>query len=347
MPIVNYRRRLFTIARRGRHAPSTARSTSTHPASTSAVWRCRGRRTRGRLVAPARPDRDDQRRRRPDRARARRRARRRARGPGRGAAPRARDRAGGRERPADRSIPCASMEASHANTRLWPSGANFNRSFPGRPRRAARRAALRLHHAQPDRRGRHRGRHAQRRALEPVRRVVGDALGRRRRSSGARWSTRCSRGTRRCTSSTSTSPAPACSSGEAERQGKIVVATELGGGGHVLATTHRIAFDGLRNVLRHLGVLAGEVADARVARARPGRDRARDRRRQLPLRARRRPLGDARRPGRPRRAGPARRPHPLHRPARPRADAAARAARRRRLRRARDRAVPSPATTCS
>ena len=47
--------------------------------------------------------------------------------------------------------------------------------------------------------------------------------------------------------------------GEAERQGKIVVATELGGGGHVLASTHRIAIDGLRNVLRHFGVLAGEA----------------------------------------------------------------------------------------
>ena len=47
--------------------------------------------------------------------------------------------------------------------------------------------------------------------------------------------------------------------GEAERQGKIVVATELGGGGHVLASTHRVAIDGLRNVLRHFGVLAGEV----------------------------------------------------------------------------------------
>jgi N-alpha-acetyl-L-2,4-diaminobutyrate deacetylase len=47
--------------------------------------------------------------------------------------------------------------------------------------------------------------------------------------------------------------------GEAERQGKVVVATELGGGGHVLASTHRVAIDGLRNVLRHFGVLAGEV----------------------------------------------------------------------------------------
>ncbi len=29
-------------------------------------------------------------------------------------------------------IPCLSPEASKAGTRLWPSGANFNRSFPGR-----------------------------------------------------------------------------------------------------------------------------------------------------------------------------------------------------------------------
>ena len=31
------------------------------------------------------------------------------------------------------AIPCASPEASRAYTRLWPSGANLNRSFPGRP----------------------------------------------------------------------------------------------------------------------------------------------------------------------------------------------------------------------
>ncbi len=47
--------------------------------------------------------------------------------------------------------------------------------------------------------------------------------------------------------------------GEAERQGKIVVSTELGGGGHVTAATHRVAASGLANVLRHFGVLAGDV----------------------------------------------------------------------------------------
>jgi N-alpha-acetyl-L-2,4-diaminobutyrate deacetylase len=44
---------------------------------------------------------------------------------------------------------------------------------------------------------------------------------------------------------------------EAENQGKIVVTTELGGGEAIPAHVHRIAYDGLRNVLMHLGVLAG------------------------------------------------------------------------------------------
>ena len=52
---------------------------------------------------------------------------------------------------------------------------------------------------------------------------------------------------------------------EAERQGKIVVSTELGGGGHVTAEIHRLASTGLANVLRHVGALEGEV----VARESP------------------------------------------------------------------------------
>lgn len=45
---------------------------------------------------------------------------------------------------------------------------------------------------------------------------------------------------------------------EAENQGKIVVTTELGGGEAIPASVHRIAHDGLVNVLKHLGVLEGE-----------------------------------------------------------------------------------------
>ena len=46
---------------------------------------------------------------------------------------------------------------------------------------------------------------------------------------------------------------------EAENQGKIVITTELGGGGRVPAPVHRLAWSGLTNVLRHVGVLEGEV----------------------------------------------------------------------------------------
>ena len=45
---------------------------------------------------------------------------------------------------------------------------------------------------------------------------------------------------------------------EAENQGKTVVTTELGGGEGVPARVHAIAQKGLRNVLVHCGVLAGE-----------------------------------------------------------------------------------------
>ena len=54
--------------------------------------------------------------------------------------------------------------------------------------------------------------------------------------------------------------------GEAERQGKNVISTELGGGGHVTAEIHRLAASGLANVLRHVGVLEGEVVAPRRRR---------------------------------------------------------------------------------
>ena len=46
---------------------------------------------------------------------------------------------------------------------------------------------------------------------------------------------------------------------EAENQGKVVITTELGGGGRVPAPVHELAWSGLTNVLRHVGVLEGEV----------------------------------------------------------------------------------------
>jgi N-alpha-acetyl-L-2,4-diaminobutyrate deacetylase len=44
---------------------------------------------------------------------------------------------------------------------------------------------------------------------------------------------------------------------EAERQGKVVITTEMGGGEPVSAAVHRLTQDGLRNVLVHFGVLTG------------------------------------------------------------------------------------------
>ncbi len=44
---------------------------------------------------------------------------------------------------------------------------------------------------------------------------------------------------------------------EAERQGKVVITTEMGGGEPIPASVHRLTQSGLRNVLVHLGILAG------------------------------------------------------------------------------------------
>ncbi|MFN9263653.1 MAG: succinylglutamate desuccinylase/aspartoacylase family protein [Acidobacteriota bacterium] len=47
---------------------------------------------------------------------------------------------------------------------------------------------------------------------------------------------------------------------EAERQGKLVITTELGGGETVTASLHRLTQKGLGNVLRHIGVVDGAPA---------------------------------------------------------------------------------------
>jgi N-alpha-acetyl-L-2,4-diaminobutyrate deacetylase len=44
---------------------------------------------------------------------------------------------------------------------------------------------------------------------------------------------------------------------EAERQGKIVITTEMGGGEAIPAPVHRLTQEGLRNVLVHFGFLQG------------------------------------------------------------------------------------------
>ena len=122
--------------------------------------------------------------------------------------------------------------------------------------------------------------------------------------------------------------------GEAERQGKVVVSTELGGGGHVTASIHRISQSGLANVLRHVGVLRGDVDERETPPApRPG-----DRGRELPCWRPESGLWETlRRPRRPRHGRAAGRPDPLPRAARSRAGRRPRAERRDRLLPPRDR----------
>jgi N-alpha-acetyl-L-2,4-diaminobutyrate deacetylase len=58
---------------------------------------------------------------------------------------------------------------------------------------------------------------------------------------------------------------------EAERQGKIVITTEMGGGEVVSSVVHRLTQSGLTNVLRHFGVLAGKALSRQEAGVGPVR----------------------------------------------------------------------------
>jgi N2-acetyl-L-2,4-diaminobutanoate deacetylase len=156
-------------------------------------------------------------------------------------------------------IPVLSGDASKACTRLWPSGANFNRSFPGSPDGPPNEQLADY----------------LTRFLFPSSDVVIDI------HSGGRtaWFLPCSHmhvvddpSQRRAmlagmqawnsdhhflyidVNGTGLLPV------EAENQGKLVITTELGGGGRVPAFVHELAWRGLTNVLRHVGVLEGEVA---------------------------------------------------------------------------------------
>jgi predicted deacylase len=155
-------------------------------------------------------------------------------------------------------VPVASPEASQGYTRLWPSGANLNRSFPGSPdgppdeqladfitRFLIPRADVVV--------DMHSGGRGSICPPWSEMHMVDDAEQRRQMVEGMlAWNTDFHFVYIDVAGS-------GLLVGEAERQGKIVVSTELGGGGQVTAATHRVARSGLANVLRHFGVLAGEV----------------------------------------------------------------------------------------
>ena len=155
-------------------------------------------------------------------------------------------------------VPVLSVQASKANTRNWPSGANFNRSFPGRTDGPPNEQLA----------------HYLSTVLFPEADVVIDM------HSGGRsaWFLPCSHmhvvddpaqrramleGMEAWNSDWHYLYIDVNGHGllpvEAERQGKVVITTELGGGGRVPAPVHRLAWSGLTNVLRHVGVLEGEV----------------------------------------------------------------------------------------
>jgi N-alpha-acetyl-L-2,4-diaminobutyrate deacetylase len=153
-------------------------------------------------------------------------------------------------------VPIISTQASRANSRFWPSGANFNRSFPGSPDGPVIEQLAHFFST----------------VLFPVADVVIDIHSAGRNG----WIVPCSH---MCvpkdpvqrkamleamemwnsdfhffyTSAGNYLP------NEAERQGKIVVTTELGGGTRIPVAVQELAWNGLRNVLRHFGVLEGKV----------------------------------------------------------------------------------------
>jgi predicted deacylase len=155
-------------------------------------------------------------------------------------------------------IPCLSPEASKASTRLWPNGVNFNRSFPGRPDGAPNEqladflstVLFPLSDYVIDI---HSGGNSARFVPCSHMHVVDDRAQRKAMLEGMQaWN-----------SDYHYLYIDIAGHGllpvEAERQGKIVITTELGGGGAVSAEVHRLAESGLANVLRHAGILEGEV----------------------------------------------------------------------------------------
>ena len=155
-------------------------------------------------------------------------------------------------------IPCLSPEASNAYTRLWPGGANLNRSFPGSPAGAPDQLLADY----------------LTRVLFPMSDFICDIHSGGRSMLFLQWSEIHMVDNRKQRAAMVDAMLAwltdyhfvlldIAGSGlltvEAERQGKVVVGTELGGGGHVTAGIHRVAERGLRNFLRHTTVLAGRA----------------------------------------------------------------------------------------
>jgi N-alpha-acetyl-L-2,4-diaminobutyrate deacetylase len=155
-------------------------------------------------------------------------------------------------------IPVLSPAASKGNTRNWPSGANFNRSFPGRPDGPPHEqladyltrvlfpmadVVIDMHSG---------GRSAYFLPCSHMHVVDNPAQRKAMLEAMEAW---CSDHHYLYIDINGNGLLPV----EAENQGKLVITTELGGGGRTPAPIHRLAWDGLNNVLRHVGVQKGQV----------------------------------------------------------------------------------------
>lgn len=155
-------------------------------------------------------------------------------------------------------IPSLSMPAASQGTRLWPDGTNMNRAFPGHPEGSpAERLAHflrtevfpRVHYVFDIHSG---GRSMHFFPMSHMRRVDDPTQGRRMLDAMKAWNSDLHM---LYTNIAGTGLLP----DTAADMGKVVVTTELGGGGYIAPEVNDLANSGLRNSLRSIGVLDGEA----------------------------------------------------------------------------------------
>lgn len=166
-------------------------------------------------------------------------------------------------------VPSLSMPAASQGTRLWPDGTNMNRAFPGDPEGSPPRRLA--HHLTTEIFPRVRyvfdihsgGRSMHFFPMSHMRRVDDPVQGGLMLEAMKAWNSDFHM---LYTNIAGTGLLP----DTASDMGKVVVTTELGGGGYIAPEVNDLANAGLRNCLRSVGVLEG---DART-RADLGRDPA-------------------------------------------------------------------------
>lgn len=153
-------------------------------------------------------------------------------------------------------VPTISTEGAKAQTRFWPSGANFNRSFPGRLDGPPDEVLADL--------------------FTTVLFPLADGIVEIHSGGSGSWIVPCSHMCAVDDPAQRTAMLDAMMAWNADlhflytpgdnyyptvaqAQGKVIVTTELGGAGLIPRHVHELAWSGLTNVLRHFGVLEGEV----------------------------------------------------------------------------------------